>query len=363
MRITESKIENLDDFQGWEQGSGDIDFFKELSNDDVLNPEESEILDEEEEEEEKKDSPTKDNKEKKKAPQDFFSDIEEEEDEEEDEEEGEGNEDEELEENDAEDFLESKFEEAISSRIESLFEDLPDSVKQLNSFVLKGGDVNEFIKHLSNSSSRNITKGMDLEDEDGQELVVREMMLKEGNDEELIDAQIEFLKDSGKLKMFAKGSYNKWEKENAKKLEQLNREQEERDREIKEGIKKTKMKMSSYLSERSEIGGVQLSKNDAREIPNYVNDRVVKLQNGGYISQLQKELYYDLPQNEEAYLQLATLMKNRNKDGTFNFDAVYENVNTKVTQKVKNGMRRKDKLPSNKNVNQKSRRLSDFFND
>ena len=56
----------------------------------------------------------------------------------------------------------------LSERVDELFEDVPQIVKQLNSYVLKGGDVGEFLKQMSSSSTSSITDDMDLTVEDNQ---------------------------------------------------------------------------------------------------------------------------------------------------------------------------------------------------
>jgi len=273
--------------------------------------------------------------------------------------------DKELTEEEAGELLEDKYDEAIEKRIGELFEDLPDVVKQLNKYALDGGDVSKFFGTLTKSSSSKISDNMDLDDENNQELVVREMLKAEDNDDEYIETQLEFLKDSGKLGMFAQKEYNKWKKvkaEQQKKL--LDKQRDEREKERK-AIKQAKQETSSFLADNDEIGELQFSKSDKKTLPTYMNDKTIKLQNGMNISQMQKELFYDLPQNKKALMQLATLMKNRNKDGTFNFKSIIKNTETKVANKVKENVRRsKQSIPTKSKIKNSTpkRSLADFFN-
>lgn len=273
---------------------------------------------------------------------------------------------EELTEETANEVLEDSFAAAVESRVEDLFDGLPDSVKQLNNYVLKGGDLNSFIDNLINTSKGGIQDGMDIEDENSQETIVREMMRKDGNDEELIETQIEFLKDSGKLGMFARKNYEKWKEERKQQHKALVEKQARVEKEIRQNLRESKRRMKEVLSKSKDLGGIPVNKEIKDSIPEYAVDRTVKLQNGSYISQMQKELYYDLPQNETAYLQLAALMRNRNEDGTFNFNNIKEAVQTEITGKVRDGVRRVDNsIPTNsknRSFKQTNKSLADFFN-
>jgi len=274
-------------------------------------------------------------------------------------------EDEELTEEKAEELIEDKFDEAIETRIEELFGSLPDVVKQINKYAIEGGDVNAFFNNMAKSSSVKITADLDIEEESNQELVTREILEQEGYDSDYIDTQIEFLKDSGKLKMFSEKKFNKWKTTNKAQQEALVKSQEEFNKKQKQSIREAKKKISSFISENEEVGGITFNKKDKKDLPSYMNDRTIKLQNGNTISQMQKELFYDLPKNEEAFMQLAVLIKNRNEDGTFNFDSIIKNTETKVVKKVKDNVRRsKTSIPNKSKNSRKSsnRSLADFFN-
>lgn len=274
-------------------------------------------------------------------------------------------EDEELTEEKAEELLEDKFDEAIEDRIKDLFDNLPDVVKQINKFAIEGGDVNTFFNSLTKNSSTKITGDLDLDEEKNQELVTREILSQEGYDDDYIDTQVDFLKDSGKLKMFSEKKFTKWKKTNDAEQATLVKNQEENNKRQKNALREAKKKVSTYISDNEEIHGLKFNKDDKKSLPSYMNDRTIKLQNGNTISQMQKELFYDLPKNEEAFMQLAVLIKNRNEDGTFNFDSIIKNTETKVVKKVKENVRRsKTSIPTkSKNSKRNSNRsLADFFN-
>jgi len=390
---TES-LTSLEDFQGWDDISEDGDFFSEIEKETKKKSTETEEVIEEVIKDEETEEKTEKPEEKKESPEeDLFSNEENEEFisnenieiDEEEESQGSVNpsmatvnflkekgfidyeleEGQELTEEMAEELIEDKFDDAIDKRMEELFKDVPDVVKQINKYAINGGDVSQFFDTLTKAGASEITENLDLTDKSNQELVVREMLRAEDNDEEYISTQLEFLEDSGKLEMFAEKKFNKWKDARVKEQDRLVKQQEQEVRAQREALRRSKQEMSSFMEKNESVGELKFTKDDKKALPSYMNDKNVKLQNGATISQLQKELFYDLPQNREAFLQLATLMKNRNKDGTFNFESIIKNTETKVVKKVKENVRRsKQSVPTkSKAKRQNSKRsLADFFN-
>lgn len=263
----------------------------------------------------------------------------------------------------AEELIEDKFEETIEERIKEKMTGLPEEAQQILQYVLNGGSVGDYLNQVSNTSKGQLTEDLDLSLESNQALVVREILAGEDFDEETIETQISLLKDSGKLESFAAKKFEKWVEDTKKVKNNLIKEQEQRKREIKETIRESKKKISETLSEVEEIGGLETSRDDKRVLPSYINDRSVKLQNGAEISQLQKELFYDLPKNDKAMIQLAILMRNRNKDGTFNFDNIAKKIQTNITKDLKQNLRRsKPNVPkSGIKGSSKGKSLADYF--
>lgn len=263
----------------------------------------------------------------------------------------------------AEELLEDKFEETIEERIAEKLGGLPEDVQQVVQYVLKGGSLNDFLKQVVETGSGNISEDLDLSVESNQELVVREMLLQQDFDEETIEAQIETLKDSGKLKNIAEKRFTKWLSDNKTARASLVQQQEQRRQEIRDEIRESKRKMTETLNSLEEIGGLEPSKDDKKILPSFINDRTVKLNNGAEITEMQKELYYELPKNEQAMIQLAILLKNRNADGTFNFDNIAKKIKTKVTKDLKDNLRRnKNSIPkSGRQTSGEGKTLADYF--
>ena len=109
---------------------------------------------------------------------------------------------------------------------------------------------------------------------------------------------------------------------------------------------------------------MSVNRKDVKDLPSYVNDRTVKLDNGSTITEMQKDLFYDIPNNKQAMAQLAILLKNRNEDGTFNFERIEKSAKTSAYKNVKNNIRRsKQEIPNGSKTGKikPSRSLADFF--
>lgn len=263
----------------------------------------------------------------------------------------------------AEELIEDKLDEIGDNKIKELVSDLSDDKKQAVQFLLKGGDLNQLVSAFSNTSTIDINT--DLEKEDNQIAVMKKLLSLEDKDDEEVETEIEYLKDSGKLKAMAEKKLNKYKAEFESKQASLVEEQNKAKLKEKEDIKEAKLRVTKFLAETKGEEGITFSKEDKKDLPSFMNDKVVKLQNGTYITEMQKQMFYDLPKNEKALIQLATLLKNRNSDGTFNFDKIAKSEQTKVTRQVKDEIRRnKSSIPgSSTNNNTKSdKSLSDYFN-
>lgn len=259
----------------------------------------------------------------------------------------------------AEEILEDSFEEKVEQKIKDLFDELPQVVKDLNTYVLKGGDVKQFFNTIAKQNEVGITPDIDLSEEANQELVIRNHLKSEGYDEDYIESQIEFLKDSNKLERIAEVHFNKWKKNYEKERAKLVEEQKERERREKENRREFKKEITNFINETENLNGLKLSKEDKKVLPQYMTDRSIKLENGNVITPMQKDLYEALRDKNKVVL-LAKLLKNG-----FNFKDIELNAETKVTKKIKENIRRsKIGTPSKaiKGSSQKQQRsLADYF--
>ena len=269
---------------------------------------------------------------------------------------------EELTEELAEEILEDKFDEAIEGRIGELFAGLPDVVKQMIKFAKDGGDPTTFVQTLAQATSTGLTTNMDMSQEANQEAVMKTMLKKDGYDDEDISTQIEFLKDSGKLKAMAEKRFDVWNKNQEKETAALTAAQENKRKQDREELRERKATLISELQTTTEVDGIKLNSKDKREIPSYIFDKNIELENGSKISSYHKDVW-EAMSNKKASLQLAKLLRERKKDGSFDFSKIEKIAETAVTRKVKDNVQRnKDITPQvsvGKISSQKS--LADYF--
>lgn len=253
---------------------------------------------------------------------------------------------------DEDEFLDNSLDQIVESKVRDLFRELPQELRQLNQFVLKGGDMKEFLATLSKQENHvDILSqdDIDLDDEEVQEQVVRELLKNEDPDldDDDIEAQIEALKNRDKLGDFAQKKYSKYLKKVEYEREQILKEQEHKRRLQKEELKEYKENTYKFLQENKSIGEIDFSKDDKENLPSYIYDKTIPLQNGSKISNFEKDLFYEVLGNSTTALQLAVLLRNRNSDGSFNFKKIKEKLRTELSKNVKDNIRRtKETMPT-----------------
>lgn len=339
---------------GWDEETTEVDFFGEIEK--SVNPakEEEEVSEEttdtkEVEEPEKKEDEVEDTE--------VFKDLEisaedEEEDIEEDEEEDspapsknlssykhlfdegilELDEDEELPDTIDEKYITSKMEASIEKKFEESIGDLPEEVKNIIKYVHNGGDYRDFINNLNESSS--ISEDIDLDDEKNQEKVMRVLLQEDGQDEEEIDTQIEFLKDTGKLSSISQKKFDRWKGNKEKESQKLIEQQKQQKALAKENQLQFKKSISNLLMETEEIKGLSVSQKEIKELPNYISNTSVKLQDGRQITPFYRDLFESL-KDPEKLVALAKLVRN-----DFDFGDIKKGIVTKQTQKLKEDLQR-----------------------
>lgn len=249
---------------------------------------------------------------------------------------------EELSDEEAEELLEESMEAALDKKLESMISEFSDEARDVMKFLSKGGNITEYISKVVGSGSTGLTEDLDLELEKNQILVIRASLVKEGHDEEEIEDRIDYLKSSGKLKLNAEKKFDKWLEGDKEAKKNLVRDQEERLKAVKKQRKELKEDFSTFVSNTKEISSFKLNKKDVEELPNYITDPSVKLENGNYITPLQKKLQ-EVFQDKGKTVLLAKLLKS-----DFDFSSLEKNISTKITQEVKNSVRRKSPQTTDK---------------
>ena len=270
---------------------------------------------------------------------------------------------EELDEELADELIEDKWEESVDNKVKELLTTLPEKARNIIQYAINGGNVDEYLESLT--SDTGLPLDVNLEKEENQILVLKHLLRLEDKDEEEIETEIDYLKDSGKLKSISEKKFNKYKSEIESTERDLLKQQELAKEAEKKAIKEVKARVSTFVSTNDEIEGIKFTKEDKKVLASYMNDKVVKLNNGNILTTMQKELFIDLPKNEKALIQLATLLRNRNEDGTFNFESIIKKATTEVSQTVRQNLRRnKTSIPASttSKPKQSEKSLADYFN-
>lgn len=250
---------------------------------------------------------------------------------------------EELTDDKAEAILEDSYEKAVEDGIEEMIKDLPESVKQLIKYASKGGSVEQLLTKMATGASSDINATTDMTVEENQIKAVQMDLQAQGYDKEYIEAQIEFLKSSGKLGSISKVASEKiikaQEKEKADEVERVARIAQAK----KENARKLKADLATKINSNLEVKGLTLSSKSDKDLPAYITDANVELQDGRVISDFQADLFKVMADPEKTLL-LAKLVKS-----DFDFSSI---VNKKVTKEAR--QLQKD-LENSKDLNLKSK--------
>lgn len=264
----------------------------------------------------------------------------------------------ELEEDDAEALIEEGFETSVENKVGVLMAALPDSVKNLVKFAMNGGDPDEYLSTISKSSAKGVTGKMDITKESNQEEFMKFKLAGEGNDEEYIEAQIEFLKDSGKLDSIATKAFNNWKSKEDERAAELVEQQKQQVAQTKKNQLEYKREISEHLSEIENINNLKFTKKDQKDLPEYIGDNSVTLEDGRKITPFYRDLFASMKDKNKLAV-LAKLVKNN-----FDFKDIETAIATKQARNVKEDIQRQKtgKKLNTASGSSQPKRLADYFN-
>jgi hypothetical protein len=243
----------------------------------------------------------------------------------------------ELSEEEAEHLLEDSWEKALELEVEATIKDLPQDIKDLVKFASKGGNVGELLGKMIQHATSGITKNSDIDNEDVQVLAVTMDLKSQGYDQEYIDSQIEFLKDSGKLETISKKSYDKIiEKQESETASQVQRQKELVDNRKKQA-REYRTNITTHINSLNEAGGLPISKQDKTTLPTYISEPNVELQDGRFVSEMQADLFKVMADKDKIVL-LAKLLKT-----DFDFSAIERKKQTQAARGIKEAVERVDR--------------------
>lgn len=259
----------------------------------------------------------------------------------------------------SEDEIEDQLEDVIEASNEAYFADqvkeLPPIAKNLLKIAASGGDVGAYIATVANGLTSNLKKGMDLSTEANQELVMRNLLAKEGKDAEDIEHEIEFLKSKDKLAGVAEKKYNKWEADVEKQEEDLLAKETARKKQAKENTRKYRTEISEFLGKAKDVASFPISITDKRDLPSYIANPVYETANGNAISEFQKDLYEVMKDNKKV-VALAKILKS-----DFDFSKLVQKGAQAALKDTKDKLQNNTSAPNKRT--REPRRLIDFLED
>ena len=243
----------------------------------------------------------------------------------------------ELSEEEAEHLIEDSWEKALESEVEATIKDLPQDIKDLIKFASKGGNVGELLGKMVQHATSGITKNSDIENEDVQVLAITMDLRNQGYDQEYIDSQVEFLKDSGKLGNISKKSFDKIVAEQEAETAGQVQRQKENVEIRKKQAREYKTNITTHINSLNEMGGLPISKQDKTILPTYISEPTVELQDGRYVSEMQADLFKVMADKDKIVL-LAKLLKT-----DFDFSAIERKKQTQAARGIKEAVERVDR--------------------
>lgn len=229
----------------------------------------------------------------------------------------------------ADEILEDNWDASIIAGVEETIKDLPDALKELIKYSAKGGDFTELLSKMTTQTVSGINKDTDMEVEANQVLAVSLDLKDQGYDQEYIDTQIEFLKDSGKLAGISKKAFEKKIAKQENDIQETIKQAEKRKEAEKEAQKTYKKDITVQISSLNDIKGLVLNKQDKEVLPSYISDANIKLQDGRTVTKFQQELFSIFGDKEQTIL-LAKLVKDK-----FDFSSITNKEITKFSKGIK----------------------------
>ena len=266
--------------------------------------------------------------------------------------------DEELTEEKAEEILENSLEEKLESKLEETLKDLPESVKNLVRFTAKGGNPEDYFDLVSRGKEENISSKLDISKEENQVKFLAYKLREEGHDEDFIEEHIEFLKDRGTLEKVASKSFTSWKEEKEEEEAIIVEKQKEVLKKTREKQVQYKKDIASTLSSNTDLKGLKITKQDVKELPEYISSPTVKLEDGRQITPFYKDLFEAIKDPNKVAI-LAKLVKN-----DFDFKDIKAKAATETTIKVKEDLQRqkeKNKTIGSAGGSSQTKRLADYF--
>jgi len=229
----------------------------------------------------------------------------------------------------ADEILEDNWDASVIAGIEETIKDLPDALKELIKYSAKGGDFTQLLTKMTMQTVSGIDNDTDMEIETNQVLAISLDLQDQGYDQEYIDTQIEFLKDTGKLAGISKKAFERKIIKQKHDIQETINQAERRKEVEKEAQKNYKKDINVQINSLNDIKGLVLNKQDKEVLPSYISDANIKLQDGRIVTKFQQELFSIFGDKEQTIL-LAKLVKDK-----FDFSSITNKEITKFSRGIK----------------------------
>lgn len=252
-----------------------------------------------------------------------------------------------------------EIESRVEETLEALFENLDDDAKRFIQFKKNGGNTAAF---LSLVTSRFDIKDFDEDEEKHQQIVLKHYLTNyEQLDREDLQDRLDWLKETGKEKSYAKKYYQaikaeelEAEKELIEETKAASDAKEKNAKNFNEGIRQVIQKTEN-------VGVFPITKADRVDLDNYITKPVVKVDKNRYIPQFQLDISKifraQTEEDKQKLIVLAKLVKNN-----FDIADLKANTETEVVKRVKSKLKEAKtgvRMHSSNRNGEKS--LSDYF--
>ena len=224
-------------------------------------------------------------------------------------------------------FLLEKVNDKIKAKVKESISGLSAYTRNLISYEINGGKPEDFIK------KNEVGNVYDVSTKEGQAMFLYDYYKKKDLEEDEIATQIKSLHKEGKLQEVAEKGYAKYLKEEETRLKNAEKELNERNEKAKKYSLEYKNKLEEIIDGGKPLGQLKINKLEKEDYINYINTPV-KHEDGETSTTLYRDLQ-EIIKNPRTMLQLVTLLKNRDKEGNFDFSFMEKQIETKVTKMIK----------------------------
>lgn len=237
-------------------------------------------------------------------------------------------------------FLLEKVNDKIKAKVKESISGLSAYTRNLISYEINGGKPEDFVK------KNKVGNVYDVSTKEGQAMFLYDYYKKKDLEEDEIATQIKSLYKEGKLQEVAEKGYTKYLKEQEEKLKNAEKDLAEKKEKAKQYSLEYKNKLEGIIEEGKPLGQLRIKKIEKDDYIDYINTPV-KHEDGETSTKLYRDIQ-EIIKNPRTMLQLVALLKNRDKQGDFDFSFMEKQIETKVTKMIKTKLDNssKDKLHS-----------------